>query len=365
MFKVEKSCSGSEEVSTLRFPSYREMVLSLKVRQKDPMPRNPLSLLREPGAVCTGQFLFYTGTGSESGEPEPAAGIEGPCFQLVPSGRYGGSLEAAQFIGLAGIEVQPLLLEGRLVGVTYEDFHARYCRMAGVLPDDAGASRRHQVQSVFGRMAAVLRECRMSFGDTVRTWLYLDRLLEWYDEFNFERTEFFSRNGIFQGVVPASTGVGAANPFGAAISAGLLAVQPKSGETAVSPVPSPLQCPATAYRSSFSRAVEIGFPTHRSLLISGTASIDAGGESIHRDDPRGQIGHTMQVVKALLESRRMSWADAVRGIAYYTDLRHHRLFQSYCLREGIPSFPLTPVEAEICRRDLQFEIEVDAVRAGD
>ena len=117
------------------------------------------------------------------------------------------------------------------------------------------------------------------------------------------------------------------------------------------------------YRSSFSRAVELGFPTHRSLYVSGTASIDADGRTVHRDDAAAQIKLTMRVVEAILHSRDMGWGDLFRGTVYFRNMEDRALFDAHCMELRIPGFPLAVSHADICRDDLLFEIEVDAIKA--
>ena len=130
-------------------------------------------------------------------------------------------------------------------------------------------------------MEAALRLAGMDFSHVVRTWLFLDEILAWYRELNQARDAFFTSRGVYDGLVPASTGIGARNPAGTAVVAELLAVQPKSSRVRIRSVPSPLQCPALQYHSSFSRAVEVAQPDHRRLFISGTASIGPDGRSAH------------------------------------------------------------------------------------
>jgi len=93
--------------------------------------------------------------------------------------------------------------------------------------------------------------------DTLRTWFYLDDSLDWYGDFNRWRDELFRREKVFEKRVPASTGIGAANAEGSAILAGLLAVTFKDSQASARTVPSPLQCSALDYGSSFSRALEL------------------------------------------------------------------------------------------------------------
>ncbi len=123
-----------------------------------------------------------------------------------------------------------------------------------------------------------------------------------------------------------------------------------------------LRCPALDYKSSFSRAVELSFPTHRQLLISGTASIDPDGASAHLNDTMAQIELTIQVVKAVLSSRGMDWADLSRGIAYFKNRADIVLWEEWVLKNNLPRFPLGVSHADVCREYLLFEIEVDAVQ---
>ena len=71
-------------------------------------------------------------------------------------------------------------------------------------------------------------------------------------------------------------------------------------------------------------------PDHRRLYVSGTASIEPSGKTAHIGDPAKQISLTMEVVAAILESRRMTWADVSRAIAYFKDIKDAPLFDEYC-----------------------------------
>lgn len=169
----------------------------------------------------------------------------------------------------------------------------------------------------------------MDFLHVVRTWFYLDKLYDWYAEFNEIRTGFFKQYGVFDNHIPASTGIGAANLHGTYLISNVLAVKPKNKDIRIGTVPSPLQCEATNYQSSFSRAIEIVFPAHRQLYISGTASIDNDGNSAHLGDIASQIDLTMNVVDQIIASRAMNWNNAVRSIAYFKDIRHVTAFNDY------------------------------------
>lgn len=273
-----------------------------------------------------------------------------------------GGMYSMQAVAVSGLELTPIKLADRDIGFTYEDSYARYCRLRGVIPQNIQASRIEQTRSAFETMHAALNTNGFEFTDTVRTWIYLDHLLDWYDDFNAVRTQYFNETGIFNHRVPASTGIGAGNPFGAAITMDVLAVQPKAGQVEIQAVDSPLQNPALDYKSSFARAVEMACPTHKNVLISGTASIDPDGKSAHLDNPEKQIRLTLEVVKAILESRGMNWSDLFRGIAYFKNMGTLPLYRRIAEELGIPRFPLAVSHADVCRHDLLFEIEVDAVK---
>ncbi len=273
----------------------------------------------------------------------------------------GDHVWGTQAFTLEGENLRRIELDGRIVGTTWSGDGADYCLIAGILPVSLSASRGEQTYSCFEQMETALVMAGMDFSHVARTWLYLDHLLDWYDEFNAARTRFFEERSVFERMVPASTGIGAANPYGAALSAGVLAVRPHDNRVQVREVASPLQCPATEYRSSFSRAVEIDSPKQRLLLVSGTASIAPSGESLYADDTAKQIHLTLDVVEAILKSRGMDWKDTTRAIGYFYDAAAIPVFEQCCRERRMPPIPMLPVHATVCRHDLLFEIELDAV----
>jgi enamine deaminase RidA (YjgF/YER057c/UK114 family) len=344
-------------LATLRLSSHVEHHVCLHADDDGQLP--VINGRLPAGSHKLHQFVFggcHHYEGSELGQAgdTPTTWLQGDACRA-------GEMLSMQLLAISGAEATPVLLDGKPVGSVYGDADARYCYLGGILPADVTASREAQTLSLFERIAAALASCGMQPTDIVRTWLYLDRLLEWYDPFNRVRTDWFREQGIFDHMVPASTGIGAANPFGAALTAGLIAVQPLSDAATIQAVRSPLQCSAEDYASSFSRAVEVAVHDHRTLYISGTASIDPDGNSLYLGDAERQIALTMEVVAAILESRGMSWNDASRGIAYFKNITQDKpIYDAYCRAHNIPAFPLAISHADVCRDDLLFEIELDA-----
>lgn len=290
-------------------------------------------------------------------------GVDWPMMWLQGDVCPGTHVAGAQSFILEGVEVRQIVIDGRVIGSAWSDQHADYCLLVGLLPANTVAGRSAQTRSSFEQIEAALHQAGMDFSHVVRTWFYLDRLLDWYDEFNVVRTAFFKDRGVFNRLIPASTGIGASNPAGAALTSGALAIRPRHSQVRIQEVGSPLQNPATEYRSSFSRAVEIGFPSHRLLTISGTASIAPNGKTVHQDDIVKQIHLTLDVVEGILKSRGMEWQDTTRAVAYFYDIHDLPTFDAICAERGIPPLPLAPAHATVCRADLLFELELDAITA--
>jgi enamine deaminase RidA (YjgF/YER057c/UK114 family) len=307
-----------------------------------------------------------TGWGSREQLLAADVGAKGtPVPQLWLCGGTGALPPIHQRFVVKGAEPRLIRRHGCTVGVVYHDAFAEYCLLTGVLPPDLNAPRDVQTLAVFEEIEDALSDAGMTFANVARTWLYMDRILEWYDDFNRARDVFFRSRKVYDGVVPASTGIGSANLCGSAITACAIAVKPKApGAVTVEAVPSPQQCAALQYGSSFSRAVEIGTPEARTLLVSGTASIEPGGATAHVGDVARQIRLTMEVVEAILASRGMGWQDATRAVMYLKKAAYLDEWRAWMGAHRLEGLPLVTIEADVCRDDLLVELEVDAVRCG-
>ena len=70
----------------------------------------------------------------------------------------------------------------------------------------------------------------------------------------------------------------------------------------------------------------------------------------------------MEVVHAILKSRDMGWADTTRALAYFKYAEDSPNFEEFRTEFKLPRFPVVVVQNDVCRDELLFEIEVDAVR---
>jgi enamine deaminase RidA (YjgF/YER057c/UK114 family) len=206
----------------------------------------------------------------------------------------------------------------------------------------------------------ILALAGFDLADTVRTWFFLENILSWYDDFNRARTEIYSGVKFRTGSLPASTGVGAKNPAGAALALAAWAFRPVGKNSYAEEVASPLQCPAPAYGSSFSRALELSTNTGRRLFISGTASIAPGGKTLWTGDARKQVELTMDVVEAILRSRGFSFADLTRATAYFRHPNDAGMFADWLAANRRKQMPVVSAQCDVCRDDLLFELEAEA-----
>ena len=77
---------------------------------------------------------------------------------------------------------------------------------------------------------------------------------------------------------------------------------------------------AYAKPSSFSRGLRLDLGDIVVLLISGTASIDENGNSVHEGDFRAQMRRTFKNITGLLAAEGATWKDVVRTTCYLRDI---------------------------------------------
>jgi len=249
------------------------------------------------------------------------------------------------------------------VATVYTIGSADVCLINGLQPTGS-AARGEQTLGLLESIQTILQSNGFSMTDIVRTWFYNDDILSWYDEFNRVRTGFYKQTGLYDHRFPASTGVGIFHPENKACIAHVLAIKPKTGAVNIETMESPLQCSATRYGSSFSRAAIVKYNGASRLYVSGTASIDNAGKTVYLNDLQGQIKQTYKVVKEILASCHMSYANIVSGVIYFARNRDIATFYEMIELQQIPVFPAVLSENVVCRGDLLFEIEVEALK-GD
>jgi enamine deaminase RidA (YjgF/YER057c/UK114 family) len=364
---ITKTASESLDAVEVSRPCFKKFYITAHPTAGDDpcqMFANLARFLHEHKAGIVSQDVFGSCDLYEEGMralEDTCGEIEWPVTWIEGEGRLARTLTGTQVYAVSGTSVEPIRLDGRIVGSMFEDEDARYCLLGGLCPSGISHSDTEQAREVFEKMESVLGIAGFSFSDVVRTWLYINKILGWYDELNAVRNDFYAERRVSERMMPASTGVGAGNCTGAAVVAEALAIKPKKRNIEIREIRSPLQCPASEYKSSFSRAVEVVLPDHRRLYVSGTASIEPAGKTAHVGDVEKQIALTMDVVEAILGSRQMGWSDVSRAIAYFKDIQDAPLLDRFCKGNRLPALPMAVAHGDICRDELLFEIEVDAV----
>ena len=130
-----------------------------------------------------------------------------------------------------------------------------------------------------------------------------------------------------------------------------------------------------AYRypkpSSFSRGLRLDIKGVTILLISGTASVDESGKTVHVGDFRAQTRRTYQNITKLLEAEGATWKDIVRTTCYLRDIeRDYEAFNEirsqFFQEQGLDPLPAsTGIQAILCRPDLLVEMEAMAIFDSD
>ncbi len=121
------------------------------------------------------------------------------------------------------------------------------------------------------------------------------------------------------------------------------------------------------YGSAFSRGMRIDLNGLTILLISGTASIDEAGRTVHLGDFRAQLRRTYDNITQLLAAEGATWHDIVRTTCYLRDIeRDYQAFNEerteFFKEQGLSPLPAsTGIQAILCRPDLLIEIEAIAM----
>ncbi len=217
---------------------------------------------------------------------------------------------------------------------------------------------------MFESAAAALADRGLDLRDVARIWLYVADLVATYPRLNSARDEVFLAAGVMGqdgGLLdpPASTGIQGVHPRGAACFADLLAVSSSSGVRPFEPVRPALQPEAWEYGPSFSRGMTVDLGGRSLVTISGTASIDKGGLTLHEGDHEAQILETMRNVASLLHVAGVEAPDSGLWTLYFKDQAAWEAWLRLERRGDVQRAPsAVAVFGDVCRDDLLFEAEV-------
>ena len=239
--------------------------------------------------------------------------------------------------------------------------------LQGLAPIGNGADGpSHQARRLIQRAAQVLEAQGASYRDVVRTWFTLSDILAWYPEFNRARSAVYRElglmpiNGSGSRRLPASTGIGGEIFPGAAGALDLLAVVgPPASRPRVKQLSSPAQPDALTYGSAFSRGALIRQDDVSLIQVSGTAAIDARGQSLHPGDVKAQINCTFDKIAALIAPVGATLADIAAASVFIKRPEDAPAYQEIATARGLANLPAVILVADICREELLFEMDAE------
>ena len=118
-----------------------------------------------------------------------------------------------------------------------------------------------------------------------------------------------------------------------------------------------------SYGSAFSRGALIQGPAGSVFQLSGTAAIDERGKSLFVGDIRGQIVCTLDKVEALMAQVGADLRDIAAATVFVKRPEYTFIFQEIAAKQGLADLPTVCVVADVCRQELLFEIDAEAVIA--
>jgi chorismate lyase / 3-hydroxybenzoate synthase len=259
----------------------------------------------------------------------------------------------------------------------------RYARTSGMLfgcisvpesNDDAAAEQTPLYRATERAYTEILGTLDgLGYAHLVRVWNYVPEInrdthgSERYRQFNSARQAALLASGR-----PVTGNVSAACALGAAVGSPLV-VYFLASQSAPSFVENPRQVSAYNYppqygaRSPvFSRATVLHEPDGMTLFISGTASI-VGPRTIHAGDAAAQTRETITNIESLLtEANRVTGTreftlESLSCKVYVRDPSDLPVIQAELRAALGPSVRPVYLQADICRRDLDVEIEATAM----
>ncbi len=236
----------------------------------------------------------------------------------------------------------------------------RGLKPGGGLAGDAHA----QADQMFTNAGLGLRAYGMGYRNVVRTWIYLARLLEWYGDFNRVRTAHYQSAGLGMPsgtAFPASTGIQGHSADEECLMDVLALEAHESASAVATPIiHSSRQEQSFNYGSAFSRGMILEIEGRRTVHISGTASINPAGASIHVGNAELQSLETMLCIAAILEEQGGGLANITSATLFCRNRDAWEAWNRVSRMLQMPAIPKVCVLADVCRHDLLVEMEAVA-----
>lgn len=117
----------------------------------------------------------------------------------------------------------------------------------------------------------------------------------------------------------------------------------------------------------FARGTRVDIRGVTMLFISGTASVNENGESIHEGDFAAQANRMLDNVTELLKAESATWQDVVKTTFFVKHMEENyyelaEIRTKYLKEHGVEEFSSsTCIQATLCRPELLVEMEAIAI----
>jgi len=225
------------------------------------------------------------------------------------------------------------------------------------LPEAELADMDRAVFHAYARIDGFLQ--RAGYPAWLRVWNFIAGITEGdgdqerYRQFSVGRYKALSLKSGFERELPAATAIGSED--GGLLIYFIAAAQP--GQQ----IENPRQVSAFRYprqygpkSPSFSRANLLNWRDGAELFVSGTASI-VGHETLHIGEPLAQLDELLRNVQALIDQTGKALRPEVLKL-YLRDAQRLDTVRAH-LRTHFGTQPVTILRGDVCRRELDLEIE--------
>jgi enamine deaminase RidA (YjgF/YER057c/UK114 family) len=221
-----------------------------------------------------------------------------------------------------------------------------------------------QTLGIFKQYSGFLQKHHMHLSDHVlRTWFFVQNVDTNYAGLVDARNEVFEENNLTPDThYIASTGIeGVHTEASTLVMLDAYAVSGINSEQQITYLHAPEHLSPTAlYGVAFERATAIAYRDRTHILISGTASINSQGETIHLGDILKQLERTLHNIEALLHQGHATLDDVQIFIIYLRD-PHDQAVVAEKINHLFPNTPYEIVTAPVCRPNWLIEIEGVAI----
>ncbi|MBN1757281.1 MAG: hypothetical protein JW863_03130 [Chitinispirillaceae bacterium] len=217
-----------------------------------------------------------------------------------------------------------------------------------------------QTQDIFASLSASLHNFGMTIrNNMIRTWIFVRDVDNHYRGMVKARREYFEKIGLTAETrYIASTGIqGNCFDHSTLVTLDALSVQNIREEQIIRMTARENLSDTIVYGVTFERGFRIRYGDRSHLYISGTASIDADGNTIYLSDVRMQTERTLDNIEALLRPHNATISDMQYLIVYLRNVKHWTQIQDILVARIPQSVPILPVMAPVCRPNWLVEME--------